>query len=161
MLLTKGSRIARWLRANCRYFGVAALAYAALHTWVYVVGEGSFSAIMAETSDFDIWTGWLAFAIFIPLAATSMDYAVRKLGIWWKPLQRWTYAAAVLTLLHWASLHNWNGWLAPTINFAPLGPADALSPVMGLSATTATGGLMETAPKTNRGPRRFFLALTS
>ena len=119
MMLTKGSRFARWLRANRRYFGVAAFAYAAVHTLAYVMGE-SLDRILAEATQFDILTGWLAFAIFIPLAATSMDYAVRKLGTWWKPLQRWTYAAAVLTLLHWASLHDWNGWVAPAVHFAPL-----------------------------------------
>jgi len=67
-----------------------------------------------------MWTGWAAFAIFIPLAATSMDYAVRKLGLWWKPLQKWTYASAVLVLLHWASLHGWNEPMGAVVNFAPL-----------------------------------------
>ena len=119
LMLTKGSRFARWLRANRRYFGVAAFAYAAVHTLAYVMGE-SLDRILAEATRFDILTGWLAFAIFIPLAATSMDYAVRKLGVWWKPLQKWTYAAAVLTLLHWASLHNWNGWVPAAVHFGPL-----------------------------------------
>ena len=43
MMLTKGTRFmgfARWLRANRRYFGVAAFAYAALHVAAYVMGEG-------------------------------------------------------------------------------------------------------------------------
>lgn len=120
LLLTKGSRFARWLRANRRYFGVAAFGYAALHTLAYVVREGTLSRILAEMSEFDMATGWLAFVIFIPLAATSMDYAVRTMGTWWKPLQRWTYAAAVLTLLHWASLHNWGGWAPAAVHFAPL-----------------------------------------
>lgn len=69
---------------------------------------------------FDIWTGWLAFLIFLPLAATSMDYAVRKLGPRWKALHRLTYGAAVLTLLHWASLEGWEGPTPALINFAPL-----------------------------------------
>jgi sulfoxide reductase heme-binding subunit YedZ len=120
MMLTKGGTFARWLRTNRRYFGVAAFAYAAVHTLAYVVGEGSFDRILAEASAFDLLMGWLAFAVFIPLAATSMDYAVRKMGLWWKWVQRWTYGAAILTLLHWASLHNWNGWIAPTVHFAPL-----------------------------------------
>jgi methionine sulfoxide reductase heme-binding subunit len=119
LMLTKGSGFARWLRANRRYFGVAAFAYAALHVLAYVMGE-SLDRMLAEATDFDILTGWLAFVIFIPLAATSMDYAVRRMGRWWKSLQRWTYGAAVLTLLHWASLHNWHGWLAPVVHFAPL-----------------------------------------
>lgn len=120
MMLTKGSRFARWLRANRRYFGVAAFAYAAVHTAAYVMGEATLAKILDEATRFDMATGWLAFAIFIPLAATSMDYAVRKLGTWWKPLQRWTYAAAVLTLLHWASLHGWEHPGAALVQFAPL-----------------------------------------
>jgi methionine sulfoxide reductase heme-binding subunit len=119
VMLTKGAGFARWLRANRRYFGVAAFGYAALHVLAYVMGE-SLERILAEATKFDLATGWLAFVIFLPLAATSMDYAVRKLGKRWKSLQRWTYVAAVLTLLHWASLHNWQGWIAPTVHFAPL-----------------------------------------
>ena len=120
MLLTKGSGFARWLKKNRRYFGVAAFAYAAVHTLAYVVVEETLVRILAEASEFDMLMGWLAFAVFIPLAATSMDFAVRKMGTWWKWLQRWTYGAAVLTLLHWASLHDWNGWVAPAVHFAPL-----------------------------------------
>jgi sulfoxide reductase heme-binding subunit YedZ len=120
MMLTRGSSFARWLRKNRRYFGVAAFGYAAMHTLAYIIVEGTLARILAEASQFDMLMGWLALAVFIPLAATSTDYAVRKMGLWWKPLQRWTYAAAVLTLLHWAALHNWNGWAAPAIHFAPL-----------------------------------------
>lgn len=117
LLLTKGSHFARWLRANRRYFGVAAFAYAALHTLAYVMGE-SLSRILAEATDLDMLTGWLAFAIFIPLAATSVDSAVRRLGVWWKPLQRLTYAAALLTLAHWLLVaHGVGGAL---VHFAPL-----------------------------------------
>lgn len=76
--------------------------------------------ILGEVTKFDILTGWLAFLVFIPLAATSNDWALRKLGTVWKPLQRWTYAAAVLTLLHWASLHNWGSWVPAAIHFGPL-----------------------------------------
>lgn len=120
MLLFKGKSWTRWMVKNRRYFGVAAFAYAALHTLFYILKLNSFDRVISELSDFYIWTGWLAFLIFIPLAATSMDYAVRKLGTWWKPLQRWAYAAAVLTLLHWASLHNWGGWAPAAVHFGPL-----------------------------------------
>lgn len=120
LLLTKGSGFARWLRANRRYFGVAAFGYAALHTLAYVLTRESLEQVLRQATAFDMATGWLAFFIFIPLAATSMDYAVRRLGTWWKPLQRWTYAAAVLTLLHWAALHNWGSWPPAAVHFAPL-----------------------------------------
>lgn len=125
MMLFRKARFPRWLLKQRRYLGVAAFGYAALHTYVYVVGAGSMAKIMGEVTRFDIWTGWLAFLIFIPLAATSMDYAVRKMGPAWKSLQRWTYAAAVLTLLHWASLHNWNGWVPAAVHFGPLAALSA------------------------------------
>lgn len=120
MYLTKGAAWARWLKANRRYFGVAAFGYAALHTFVYLVDKGSLGPVLAEATRFDMATGWLAMLIFIPLAATSMDMAVRALGRWWKPLQRLTYGAAVLTLLHWASLDGWSGVAPALVHFMPL-----------------------------------------
>jgi len=120
MLLFKGKSWTRWMVKNRRYFGVAAFGYAALHTLFYLLKLDSFDRVISELNAFYIWTGWLAFLIFIPLAATSMDYAVRKMGTWWKPVQRWTYAAAVLTLLHWTSLHDWTGWAPATVHFGPL-----------------------------------------
>lgn len=121
MYLTKGAAWARWLKANRRYFGVAAFGYGALHLYVYLVDKGSLDRVLTEASRFDMATGWLAMLIFVPLAATSMDSAVRALGRWWKPVQRLTYAAAVLTLLHWASLNDWSGWAPALVHFAPLG----------------------------------------
>ena len=76
---------------------------------------------MADLPKFYIWTGWIAFLIFVPLAITSSDYFVRKMGRTWKTLQRWTYAAAVLTLLHWAALHDWGGLAPALVHFVPLG----------------------------------------
>jgi sulfoxide reductase heme-binding subunit YedZ len=49
-----------------------------------------------------------------------MDYMVRKMGTWWKPLQRWTYVAALFTLVHWAALHNWENPAAALVHFTPL-----------------------------------------
>lgn len=57
----------------------------------------------------------------MPLAATSTDWAVRRMGRRWKALQRWTYAAAALTLVHWAALHDWGGIGPAMVHFAPLG----------------------------------------
>lgn len=120
MMALKGWRGPRWLMKNRRYFGVAAFAYAALHTLFYLIDKASLDRIVGELDRFYIWTGWAAFLIFLPIAATSFDAAVRALGPWWKPLQRWTYAAAVLTLLHWAALHDWGRPAAALIHFAPL-----------------------------------------
>jgi sulfoxide reductase heme-binding subunit YedZ len=119
-MLLRGWRGPRWLVKNRRYLGVAAFAYAALHAVFYLLDKASLDVIVGELGRFYIWTGWLAFAIFLPLAATSFDSALQRLGTWWKPLQRWTYAAALLTLLHWAALHDWNHPAAALVHFAPL-----------------------------------------
>ena len=120
MLLFKGWRGPRWLRKNRRYFGVAAFAYALAHTVFYLVDKATLERIVDELPRLYIWTGWLAFAIFIPRAVTSMDYFLRIMGPRWKSLQRWTYPAAVLTLVHWASLHNWGHPAAALVHFGPL-----------------------------------------
>lgn len=120
-MLLRGWRGPRWLVRNRRYFGVAAFGYAAAHTVLYVVDLGTLQKVLAEAPRLDIWTGWVAFVIFIPLAATSMNLAVRAMGHHWKTLQRFVYAAAVLTLIHWAALHEWGGVGPALVHFAPLG----------------------------------------
>lgn len=119
-LLLRGRSFPRWLVRNRRHFGVAAFAYAGLHTLFYILDKATLDSIVGELPRLYIWTGWLAFAIFIPLAVTSADWAVRRLGRWWKPLQRWSYAAALLTLVHWAALHGWGNPTAALLHFAPL-----------------------------------------
>lgn len=125
VLLLRGWRGPQWLKKNRRYFGVAAFGYAAMHTVLYLVDEGTAERVVADLPKLYIWTGWVAFAIFIPLAVTSMDHFVRRMGPAWKTLQRTTYAAAVLTLLHWAALHNWNGAGPALLHFGPLALLEA------------------------------------
>ena len=103
-----------------RYLGVAAFGYALAHTILYLVDEGGVALTGGEISKLYIWTGWLAFLVFVPLAVTSTDGWVRTLGTGWKTLQRFVYAAAVLTLVHWAALHNWDGVGAALVHFGPL-----------------------------------------
>ena len=119
-LVFKGWRGPIWLRKNRRYFGVAAGLYAFVHVVFYVIDKASLDRIISELSRLDIWTGWLAFAIFIPLTVTSMDHFVRVMGPKWKQVQRWTYPAAILTLLHWAALHKWDGIAPAAFHFGPL-----------------------------------------
>lgn len=107
-----------WLVKNRRYFGVAAFVYSLYHTVLYVVDMGSLQSMLDEFFKLGIWTGWIAFFIFIPLAATSNDAAVRALRQKWKPLQRWVYPAAVLTLLHWMFIENHFG--PAMVHFVPL-----------------------------------------
>lgn len=120
VLVLRGWRGPLWLKKNRRYFGVASFGYAAMHTVLYVIDEGTAAKVIADIPTLYIWTGWIAFLIFIPLAVTSMDYFVRRMGPSWKMLQRMTYAAAVLTLIHWAALHNWGGIGPALVHFGPL-----------------------------------------
>lgn len=120
MMLLKGWRGPRWLMKRRRYLGVAAFAYAAVHAVLYLIDEGMVAVSGAELAKTYIWTGWLAFLIFVPLAVTSTDGWVRRLGPKWKTLQRAVYGAAVLTLVHWAALHDWGGVMPALVHFAPL-----------------------------------------
>ena len=117
-LLFQGRKWTAWLVRNRRYFGVAAFAYAALHTLFYVIDMGTLQRMLDQFFELGIWTGWLAFFIFIPLAITSNDASVRALREKWKPLQRFVYAAAVLTLLHWVFVENQIG--GALVHFIPL-----------------------------------------
>ncbi len=90
-----------WLIQRRRYFGVASFGYAALHTVVYLIRTGAFGDILVEAAEPGLLTGWIALAIFVPLAVTSNDASVRRLRRLWKRLHRWVYAAAVLTFAHW------------------------------------------------------------
>ena len=90
-----------WLMRRRRDFGVASFAYAAGHTIIYLANKSSPDAILADLALPDIFVGWLALALFVPLAATSNDMATRALKRSWKRLHRLVYPAAILTFLHW------------------------------------------------------------
>ncbi len=102
-LMFPTGRAAKWLIRNRRFFGVSAFAYTLLHTIFYVL-EYPFSQIVNEFSEVSILTGWIAFFVFIPLAITSTDAAIKRMGPAWKKLQRWVYLAAVMAFAHWALL---------------------------------------------------------
>lgn len=89
-----------------RALGVAAFGYALPHTLIYILDVKLLQDMLSEFWTLGIWTGWLAFVIFIPLALTSNQASVSALGKTWKKLQLWVYAAAVLTLAHWIFIHN-------------------------------------------------------
>ncbi|MBG6172726.1 sulfoxide reductase heme-binding subunit YedZ [Labrenzia sp. EL_208] len=126
-----------WMVRRRRYFGVAAFAYAAFHTVLYLIDMGSLQAVLGEFLAFGIWTGWLAFFIFVPMAVTSNDASVRRLGRFWKPLQRFGYLAAVATLLHWMFVHNEFG--PALVHFVPLALLETyrISRVFGSGSTAA------------------------
>lgn len=110
--LRKVFRSASSIASHRRAIGVASFAYAALHTGVYLERKWGADLILKEGLEPSLATGWLAFAIFVLLAATSNDASVRALGRTWRRLHRWVYAATVLMFAHW--------WLAsfdPTLGY--------------------------------------------
>ena len=122
-MLFPRARWLAWLNRRRRYLGVAAFGYALLHTILYVVDMETLEAMAREFWAIGIWTGWFAFFIFIPLAVTSHDRAVRFLRRGWQWLHRWVYPAAILTLLHWIFVHNHLG--PALVHFAPLALLEA------------------------------------
>ena len=90
-----------WLVQRRRALGVAVFGYALLHTIVYVARKQDVALMLEEGAQWDLLTGWLALAVYLPLALTSNDRAVRFLKRVWKKLHRLVYPAAVLTFLHW------------------------------------------------------------
>ncbi len=137
-MLFPSSGFVRWLIKRRRYIGMAAFFYALLHTLLYLVDMGSLRAILGEFLALGIWTGWLAMVIFVPLAVTSTDGAVRRLGPRWKTLQRFVYIAAAATLVHWIFVHNNLG--PALVHFLPL-------------ATLETYRAFQFLQKRNRNPQ--------
>jgi sulfoxide reductase heme-binding subunit YedZ len=117
MLFPKSQALA-WLMRRRRYLGVAAFGYAALHLTFYVIDQASLGAVLADATKARIWTGWIAFLIFVPLALTSNEASIRLLGRRWKNMQRAVYAAAVAILAHWMLAKH--GLVPAIIHFLPL-----------------------------------------
>nr|WP_290128849.1 ferric reductase-like transmembrane domain-containing protein [Hoeflea alexandrii] len=126
-----------WLMRRRRALGVAAFLYAVLHLVVYVMEKGALAPMLAEFMELGIWTGWLAFAIFVPLGLTSNNISQRWLLKKWKTLQRFVYPAAVLTLVHWIFVHDNLG--PALVNFLPLAALEAWRIWKNLSGRTAQG----------------------
>lgn len=111
-------RAVQLLARHRRALGVAGFLYALAHTVAYLLDMGTLADMLAELGAPAIWTGWAALVILLPLGLTSNDAAVRALRSGWKRLQRLAYPAAILTLAHWALVHD--GLTAALIHFIPL-----------------------------------------
>lgn len=110
----------RWLIRNRRAIGVASFCYACLHLLIYLIGNGSFVTLIEQLSWTYILLGWVAFLLLLPLALTSTNSAVRRLGRKWKQLHRLAYLAAALTYLHWVAIYGGSILVNVTLNFAPI-----------------------------------------
>jgi sulfoxide reductase heme-binding subunit YedZ len=118
------ARAVRLLARHRRSLGVAGFLYALAHTIAYVLDMGTLADMLAELGAPAIWTGWAALLVLVPLGLTSNDAAVRALKAGWKRLQRLAYPAAILTLVHWALVHD--GLVAALVHFVPLALLQAM-----------------------------------
>ncbi|WP_342315568.1 protein-methionine-sulfoxide reductase heme-binding subunit MsrQ [Lysobacter sp. FW306-1B-D06B] len=86
-----------------RMLGLYAFAYATLHFGAYLVLDlrGYWTQIFEEIVKRPyITVGFTAWLMLLPLALTSTQAAIRRLGRNWAKLHRLVYAIAVLAVLH-------------------------------------------------------------
>jgi methionine sulfoxide reductase heme-binding subunit len=93
-----------WPMRLRRMLGLLAFFYASLHVITYTVLDQSLDwhAIVDDIVKRKfIFVGFLTFVLLLPLAATSTDSAVRRLGYpRWKQLHRLAYVAPALGVIH-------------------------------------------------------------
>ncbi|WP_212523070.1 protein-methionine-sulfoxide reductase heme-binding subunit MsrQ [Actibacterium sp. MT2.3-13A] len=102
-----------------RAIGLLAFCYVTLHLAVWLFLDiGIWSQIWADILKRPYITiGMAGFALLVPLAATSNNWSVRRLGPAWRRLHRLTYAAVLLGALHYVMLVK--GWqIAPLLYLA-------------------------------------------
>ncbi|MEH6392199.1 MAG: protein-methionine-sulfoxide reductase heme-binding subunit MsrQ [Sulfitobacter sp.] len=109
----------RYLRINLlkfrRALGLLAFTYVCLHLLVWLVLDvGILSQIWADILKRPYITiGMAGFVCLIPLAATSNNFSIRKLGPKWRQLHKLTYIAVILGGVHFI-------WLVKGLQIEPL-----------------------------------------
>ena len=86
-----------------RMLGLYAFAYASLHFAAYLVLDlrGFWLQVFEEIAKRPyITVGFAAWLLLVPLAVTSTQGWIRRLGRRWGPLHRLVYAIAILAVLH-------------------------------------------------------------
>ncbi|MGQ0508127.1 MAG: sulfite oxidase heme-binding subunit YedZ [Myxococcaceae bacterium] len=93
-----------WPARIRRMLGVTAFIYASLHLLLYAVVDQQLNwKVLWEdvTTRKFILVGFLAFVLMTPLAVTSTDAMVKRLGfVKWKRLHRVAYVCGVLGVIH-------------------------------------------------------------
>ncbi|MFZ1107032.1 MAG: protein-methionine-sulfoxide reductase heme-binding subunit MsrQ [Rhodomicrobium sp.] len=113
-----GPNLVRFRRA----LGLLAFFYACAHLSAYIAFDQGFDAraIAADIAKRPYITiGMAAFAILVPLAATSNAATIKRMGAAaWQRLHRWVYVAAVLAVVHY--FMSLKSWTAEPILYAAL-----------------------------------------
>lgn len=120
-----------WLAPLRRMLGLFVFFYAVLHfnTYLWLDQFFDWNAIAKDILKRPFITvGMVCFFLLVPLAATSNNYAIRKLGgRRWRELHRTVYAIGLLAVLHYA-------WMVKADLSGPLGYAVALAALLGVRA---------------------------
>ena len=125
------ARFTRWLRRRRRVFGVAAFSYGVLHVAFYLTQRSP--SLVADLAEATYIAGWVALALMLPLALTSTDGMVSRLGRNWRRLHRAAYFVAVAAAAHWL-LKPEESALGPVlVHFLPLAALEANRVRIGLS----------------------------
>ena len=94
-----------WLTRLRRMVGLFAFFYLMLHFTTYAVLDASLDLayVVEDVADrLYITVGFTAFVMLVPLAATSTNAMVRRLGpLRWRRLHRLVYAAGICGVLHY------------------------------------------------------------
>jgi sulfoxide reductase heme-binding subunit YedZ len=97
-----------WMVKLRRMLGLYSFVYASLHLMTYVWFDKSFNASAVVKDTFKrpfITFGMAAFLILVPLAITSTNGMVKRLGgKRWNRLHRFVYLAAALAVIHYYAL---------------------------------------------------------
>jgi methionine sulfoxide reductase heme-binding subunit len=122
-----------WIGPWRKLIGLFAFFYATLHLFTYIALYAGFN-VRSMVADIAkrryITMGMLAWLLLLPLAATSFNWAIRKMGGKnWKRLHKLVYVAAVAGIIHyWWQVKP--GVLSPTSNTIILTVLLAARPVL-------------------------------
>jgi sulfoxide reductase heme-binding subunit YedZ len=106
LMITPLRVVGGWPRLQLfrRMLGLFAFSYISLHfAWYLFVDQAfAWSQLLADVAKRPFVTaGFLAFALLVPLAVTSTQGSMRRLGRRWQKLHRLVYLAAVLGCVHY------------------------------------------------------------
>lgn len=120
-----------WLAPLRRMLGLFVFFYAVLHfnTYLWLDQFFDWNAIAKDILKRPFITvGMVSFLLLVPLAATSNNFAIRKLGgRRWRELHRTVYAIGLLAVLHYA-------WMVKADLSGPLTYAAILAALLGVRA---------------------------
>jgi sulfoxide reductase heme-binding subunit YedZ len=87
-----------------KWLGLYAFFYASLHFLIFIGLDYGFDWSLLYEAIFEkryALVGFAALLILLPLAITSTQGWMRRLGKRWKSLHRWVYLAGILAVIHY------------------------------------------------------------